>query len=262
MQDYLEFAKRLAQEAGEIMLQHFQIGVTNEVKAHEGNTPVTIADKEINKLVINAVKDRYPEHAVIGEEESYHVQGAKYKWVCDPIDGTIPYCIGMPTNVFCLSLVDASDGQPVVAVVYDPYMQRKYWAVKGEGAFMNDLPIHVNDVSSLADALIGNSGGRSDVIKPAKFKAAVIEACFRPVIVSCVMYEAMLVASGQIAATIFPGNGAHDAVCAKLIVEESGGKVTDVFGNEQRYDEVLKGAIISNGVIHDQLVAIAKEHRI
>lgn len=68
----------------------------------------------------------------------------------------------------------------------------------------------------------------------------------------------MLVATGQMAATVFPGAGAHDTASAKLIVEEAGGKVTDVFGNEQRYDQPVKGAIFSNGVIHSQLVVIVR----
>ncbi len=258
--EQLDFAKGLAQEAGEIMLHHFQVGVANEAKVHEGNTPVTVADTAINSLVIEAIRGQYPAHAVIGEEESFGQEDAEYTWVCDPIDGTIPYVMGVPTNVFSLALV-GKDGQPVVAVVYDPYMKRKYWATKNGGAFLDDLPISVNQVGEISEAYIGGSGGRSNVLKAAEFKGAVIAACYRPMILSCVMYEAMLVASGQMAATVFPGAGCHDAVSAKLIVEEAGGKVTDVFGNEQRYDKPIKGAIISNGLVHDELVSMANKYK-
>lgn len=260
--EQLDFAKGLAQEAGEVMLQHFQIGVSSEQKESEGNTPVTIADKAINRLVIDAIKQHYPSHAVIGEEESLLQENAEFTWVCDPIDGTTPFVIGMPTNVFSLALVDNKDGQPIVAVVFDPYMKRKYWATKNGGTFLNDLPIQVSETSKLEDALVGGSGGRSNVLKAAEYKAAVIATCYRPIIVSCAMYEAMLVATGQIAATVFPGSGCHDAVSAKLIVEEAGGKVTDVFGDEQRYDQPIKGAIISNGLVHDKLVELANEYKL
>ncbi len=168
----------------------------------------------------------------------------------------------MLTNIFSLALVDNKDGQPIVAVVYDPYMKRKYWATKNGGAFLNDLPIQASETSKLEDALVGGSGGRSNVLKAAEYKAAVIAAYYRPVIVSCVMYEAMLVATGQIVATVFPGAGCHDAVSAKLIVEEAGGKVTDVFGDEQRYDQPIKGAIISNGLVHDKLVELANDYKL
>lgn len=260
MTEQLDFAKGLADEAGMVMLQYFQIGVANETKALEGNTPVTVADKAINSLVIEAIKIQYPDHAVVGEEESNNQDDAEYTWVCDPIDGTIPYVMGVPTNVFSLAMVD-KEGRPVVAVVYDPHMKRKYWATKDGGAFMNDLPIKVNDVSEMSEAYIGGSGGRSSVLKAAEFKGAVIAACYRPMILSCVIYEAMLVATGQIAATVFPGAGAHDTATAKLIVEEAGGKVTDVFGNEQRYDQPVKGAIMSNGAIHQVLVNLAAEYK-
>ena len=261
MEGELLFAKNLAMEAGEIMLKHFQIGVPSESKVDEGDTPVTIADKAINTKVVEAIKGQYPNHSVIGEEESYASENAKYTWVCDPIDGTIPYVMGVPTNVFSLALVNA-EGMPVVAVVYDPYMKRLFSAVKNGGAFMNDVPIHVNHLADMSKTLIGNSGGRSNVLRAAEFKGAVIAACYRPVILSSVIYEAMFVAVGQLAATVFPGAGCHDVATAKLIVEEAGGKVTDVFGNEQRYDRPVKGAVISNGSLHDQLVALAAKYTI
>ena len=71
----------------------------------------------------------------------------------------------------------------------------------------------------------------------------------------------MLVASGQIAATVFPGFGCHDVASSKLIVEEAGGKVTDVFGQAQRYDGTIKGAVISNGLLHEALVELAIKYK-
>jgi myo-inositol-1(or 4)-monophosphatase len=262
MKPYVDFAKDLANQAGEIMLQHFQVGVANDIKEHEGNTPVTIADKTINTLVIEAVKKAYPSHAVIGEEESYRQENAEYVWVCDPIDGTVPFVMGMPTNVFSLAMLDSKDGQPVIAVVYDPYMKRTYWATKNGGAFLNGLPIHVNAVSDMSQAMIGGSGKRSNVIRTPEYRGEVVDRCFRTIIVGSIIYEAMLVASGQIAATVFPGAGCHDVASAKLIVDEAGGKVTDVFGHDQRYDQTVSGAVISNGLVHDELVELANTYKL
>ncbi len=257
MDKYLQFAKQLAARAGEVMLEHFQIGL--EVNK-DNATPVTIADTTINHLVVEAVKEKYPEHAVIGEEENYPVDGAQYVWVCDPIDGTLPYSMGLPTNVFSLALVAASDGQPVVAVVYDPYLKRLFWATKGGGAFVNGTPLHVSDADSLEDVVVASSGLRSRVVRSVPLKAALIGMCYRPLSLNCVLYEGMLLAAGQIGAQVFVGPGAYDAVTAKLIVEEAGGKVTSLFGEEQRYDQEIKGIIMSNGHpnIHDPLVALAK----
>ena len=258
---YLDFAKDLADKAGAIMLQYFKIGVANQTKELEGNTPVTVADTTINSMVIQAIRDKYPTHAVIGEEESNRQEGAALTWICDPIDGTIPYVMGVPTNVFSLAMVN-KDGQPVVAVVLDPYMERKYWATKGCGAFMNGQSMHVNGIAKLAQAYVGMSGSRSKTIKPLEFKSALIAAIYRPVILNCAIYEAMLVACGQMAASVYLGFGAHDVATSKLIVEEAGGTVTNVFGDEQRYDQPVKGAIISNGTLHDTLIELAASYKL
>jgi myo-inositol-1(or 4)-monophosphatase len=262
MDEYLVFAKNLARDAGAIMREHFQIGVTTEMKASEGNTPVTIADKTINAHIIEAVAKTYPTHAVLGEEQSLDKADAPYVWVCDPIDGTIPYAAGVPTNVFSLALVDTSDGQPKVAVVYDPYLDRIYHAVQGSGAFVNGVPIHVNNVVSIKDAMIGNSSIRSPYVDAFAFKSEIMKLSFRQLNFSSAIYEAMLVASGQLAAQIFVGVGAHDVATSKLIVTEAGGMATNLFGNEQRYDGTVCGALFSNGVIHDELVALARTYKL
>jgi myo-inositol-1(or 4)-monophosphatase len=166
MDEYKTFAVTLAHQAGKIMLEHFQVGVPTEIKPEAGNTPVTVADKLINDMVIDAVRTRFPEHAVLGEEQSLVKTAAPYTWVCDPIDGTMPYSAGVPTNVFSIALVDGKDGQPVLAIVFDPYMKRLYCAAKGKGATLNNTPIHVNEVKSLSDATIGTSSNAQLVSTP------------------------------------------------------------------------------------------------
>lgn len=258
--EYLDFAKELAYKAGEVMLEHFQVGVPAELKPEAGNTPVTIADTTINDMVINEIEKAYPDHTVHGEEASAIKREAPFIWVCDPIDGTLMYSAGVPTNVFALALVDATDGQPVVAVVYDPYMQRLYSAVKGQGAYMNDTKIHVNAIDDITQAYVATSSKRSVVVDSHAFKSEIVEKSFRQLAFGSCIYESMLVASGQIAATIFVGAGAYDAVTSKLIVEEAGGRVTDLYGNEQRYDQKIHGAISTNGLLHEELLAMAKKY--
>ena len=98
MEEYLKFAKNLALKSGQIMLDNFQLGINTDIKAD--NTLVTIADTDINSLVIRSIKASYPEHAVIGEEESYENDKAEYVWVCDPIDGTIPFSLVLQLAYF------------------------------------------------------------------------------------------------------------------------------------------------------------------
>jgi fructose-1,6-bisphosphatase/inositol monophosphatase family enzyme len=252
MNDYLEFAKRLALQAGDIMLQHFH----DDVEQHEkdDNTIVTVADELINQLVIDEVERAYPEHSVFGEEASSDKQSG-LAWVCDPIDGTVPYSKGLPVSVFSLALVQ--DGVPIVGVVYDPFMKRLYSAIKGGGAFLNDKPVRASEVGLERHAIVNiewwpEAEYDIDTVchqLSLDTKAYVLH-------LGSVIDAACYVAAGRYEACIFAGtNGKNvDIAAVKVIVEEAGGKVTDLFGNEQRYDEDIKGAVISNGAIHAKLV--------
>lgn len=254
MKTELEFAIELAHEAGEIMLEYFKIGVAH-IPKHD-KSPVTEADIKINDLVIEKVKQNFPDHAVLGEEASWNLP-AKYTWVCDPIDGTRPFVYGLPYSVFSLALVE--DGQPIIAIAYDPYSKRLYHAEKGKGAFMNEQKISVNNKSDLAGAIVG--AGKHlpfENLNYTKLFEQIIDKIHRTITLQCVVQEAMLIATGQVEGNIFISDTAHDIAAVKLLVEEAGGKVTDLYGNEQRYDQPIRGAIISNGHIHDELLAIIK----
>ena len=139
MEEYLEFAKDIAYQAGKIMLKYFN---QNNGASYKGDkTIVTLADTEINSYLIEKVKEHYSTHAVDGEEE----QSGKsnFVWVCDPVDGTAMYARHIPVAVFSLALV--IDGVPNVGVVYDPFTDSLYTAIKGKGEYKNGEKISVND---------------------------------------------------------------------------------------------------------------------
>jgi fructose-1,6-bisphosphatase/inositol monophosphatase family enzyme len=140
-QEYLDFAKRLARDAGDVMLKYFNQSGISHYKGDD--TIVTKADTEINQMVIDRVREAYSEHGVYGEEDSFG-RDKNTLWVCDPVDGTAMFARGVPTAVFSLALV--KDGEPQVGVVYDLFTDRLYSAVKGEGAFCDDTPISVNKI--------------------------------------------------------------------------------------------------------------------
>ncbi|HUC89370.1 MAG TPA: inositol monophosphatase [Patescibacteria group bacterium] len=258
MIEELDFAKRIAKEAGAIILKDFS---SPNVSLKIDGSPLTATDMAINKIVIDQVAKHFPNHSVKGEEKSLLLRSSTHTWVCDPIDGTLPYTLGIPTCVFSLALLN-SEGKPIVAVVYDPFEDRYYYATLGGGAFMNETKLSVNHTEKVEDALIGNSGRSSEFIYADKFKTYLYQHSYRPIILHSVIYEAMLVASGKIAATVMTGDAPHDAASAKLIVEEAGGTVTDLFGSEQRYDDAIRGAIISNGAIHADIISLAQKYRL
>ena len=141
-QEWLDFAKSVAHEAGDIMQKYF--GKKPDAHFKADNTIVTVADEEINQLVIKRVAERYPAHDIDGEEASAR-RGSDYVWVCDPIDGTAPFAMDLPVSVFSLALV--IDGRPEIGVIYAPFSNHLYWAVRGQGAYLNSRPIHVSQDS-------------------------------------------------------------------------------------------------------------------
>lgn len=249
----LAFAKALAQAAGDIIRRDFRIGVPGNIKQDGGF--VTQADNMVNAMVIKEVAKTFPTHSVLGEEASNLHDGAEFVWVCDPIDGTLAYSFGLPTNVFSLVLVQK--GIPQIGVVLDPHLQRLFWARQGQGAFLGKHKLRVNS-TKLARSLIGYSGQRTKLVDTPQLHMSIEKSAYRIYSLGSVIYEAMMVTAGQLSAHIYPGANAHDTVASKLFIEAAGGRVTDFFGNDQLYDRPVQGIIASNGVVHDDLVAIVK----
>lgn len=249
--EYLEFAKEIALEAGKIMKKYFT--EDNGANYKYDQTIVTKADTEINSLLIERVKERFPNHSVDGEEEQFGK--SDYVWVCDPVDGTAMYARHIPVAVFSLALV--IDGVSTIGVVYDVFTDSLYTAIKGEGAFRNGTRISVNNIE-LDDM---RSVSNFDMWPEAEYNLydSVKELGKKTYFVSIgsVIRACMCVANGDFNLAIFPGTKHKncDIAAAKVIVEEAGGKVTNLFGNEQRYDESINGAIISNSFVHDEVVA-------
>lgn len=257
---YKEFAVTIAKEAGDIMRQNFSSGMKKDWK--EDNSPLTATDIAINALVIERVVNQFPEHAVLGEEDSTEaIEGKSHVWVVDPVDGTIPFSHGVPTFAFSLALV--VDGESVLGVVYDPILDRLFVAEKGKGATMNGEQIHVNTQDLLPHSVMNIDGPWSKTgaaeVNFFALPQALHEEKVKITKFSCMVYGGLLVALGEYGAAICSGKYPWDIAALKVIIEEAGGKVTNLRGEEQRYDRPLFGAIMSNGLLHDRVVEIVKE---
>lgn len=253
---YLTFAVDLAKQAGAIIRKNFMLGMKREWK--KDLSPLTETDKTINALVIKAVKQRYPEHGIIAEEGSDH-NGEEYVWVCDPVDGTIPFSHGIPTCVFSLALVH--DGKPILGAAYDPFMDRMYQAEDGKGARINKTPLYVSSRDVFEQSMVGMEAWESWNKMHGVDPSAVMDGFSAHgkvyvVRLGSIVYQTMQVANGEFVASLFPFQSPWDAAASKVIVEEAGGRFTDLQGNDQRYDGPINGFIASNGLLHDELVRI------
>jgi myo-inositol-1(or 4)-monophosphatase len=261
MEQYLKIAKEIAEESAEIALKYF--GFETEKTWKSDNTPLTQADTEINSLVIQKIHSVYPEHSVAGEEESSRKENSKYIWICDPIDGTMPFSCGLPTFTFSLALVDQSNGQPILGLVNDPVMKNMYWAYKGSGAYRNGKRICVSKDSHLKSTFLNIDGPtKGTYFSKEKTRLELSKKGAKSMQLLSFVYGGIQVANGKFSGSIFFGPYAHDVAAVKIITEEAGGKVTDLLGKERRYDIDGAGAVVSNGILHDDILSMIKREQI
>lgn len=248
---YIETAIELAKNAGSIMRENFSHGMRKDWK--DDRSPVTETDTAINDLVLSEIKKAYPDHCILSEEGSDMNANNEFVWICDPVDGTHNFSHGIPTASFALALL--SNGEPVLGVILDPFEHRLFSAEKGKGAFMNGERIHVSKSVSLKKTVIGL--GKTRAIKNL---FPVMDALYQQGVSMItglsIHYMTALVAAGEFAATIFGGMSCHDMVAGKILVEEAGGRVTDLYGDiPPEYDCNLSGQVASNGLLHDDILS-------
>ncbi len=257
MREYLEFAKRLTKEAEEIALKYFSFETESTWK--EDNTPLTKADTEINDLVIKRINETYPSHSIQGEEKSNKKERSQYVWVCDPIDGTIAFSCGLPIFTFSIALVDQSNGQPILGLINDPVMGNMYWASKDSGAYRNGQKIFVSKDTTLNNTYLNTGASGKEVgFSPLPLLKSLSEKKCMQMKFPSFIYGAVQVASGKFVGAVHYGKYAHDVAALKIITEEAGGKVTDLNGDERRYDQDGLGCVVSNGILHNEILEYVK----
>lgn len=133
-EEYLDFAVGMAREAGRIQLSYFRgDDLAMKTKSNVSDV-VTRADRESEAFIARSILERYPTHAILGEEGGARGDAAsEWRWVVDPLDGTTNYSQGLP--VFCVSIALQYRGETVVGVVYAPYLRELFTAVRGGGAW-------------------------------------------------------------------------------------------------------------------------------
>lgn len=219
----------------------------------EDGSPLTIADTMINRMVIEQLEAALPDDGVIGEEESTTEYGMGRKWFCDPIDGTKAFTWGAPTAMFSLALV--VDGQPVMGVCYEPMLDKLYWAVVGGGAYCNDQPIRVND-ETLETGILGTISSQYRLRRAAPYIDALLDKNVNMAAFSGAVAKCVRVAEGRFVGYIEELVNGHEVAASQVIVTEAGGRITGMEGNDLDYSRPFKGAIVSNGIVHDELARI------
>ncbi len=148
----LDFAIGIARAAGQIQLEYFRsckFDIDTKLNTYD---VVTTADKESENLIISMIQRNYPTHGIISEEAGTKDGNLDYRWVIDPLDGTTNFSQGLP--VFSVSIALEYNEETVIGVVYAPYLNELFYAIKGEGAFFNGKKIRCSTKTNLEEAVV------------------------------------------------------------------------------------------------------------
>jgi myo-inositol-1(or 4)-monophosphatase len=149
---YLPGLEPIAREAGALLMDRFAQHVTIEYKGDVDL--VTEADRSSERLLVERLQARWPEHGIVAEEGTRTDPKAEYRWYVDPLDGTTNFAHGYP--VFCVSIaLVRQDGQIEAGVLYDPTRDEMFSAERGSGANLNRKPMHVSRTPRLAESILG-----------------------------------------------------------------------------------------------------------
>ncbi|MCX8019769.1 MAG: inositol monophosphatase [Chitinophagaceae bacterium] len=239
---------------GREILRFFQSDFA--IRHKEGiNNLVTEADHASEKAIIDVIRRNYPDHQILGEESGEIIQDSRYKWIIDPIDGTVNFANGIP--IHCVSIAIEYEKEIIMAAVYNPHLNEFFFAEKGKGAFLNDKPIRVSNqnkvihsclVTGFPYTYINMPNGPLEIfaklvrkgIPVRRLGSAAIDLCW--------------VAAGR-----FDGFYEHklepwDSAAGFLMVTEAGGKVTDHQGNP--FSVYQHFVLATNGKIHDEMLDV------
>lgn len=266
-----DFAIEVAKGAGEIIRQDFGKPISVELKDDTCiyGQVVTGTDKKTNSMIISAIHKQFPTHDIIAEEGNLlNAVKSSDIWVVDPLDGSKEYLdksnkllqtqlpVFFPRSFVSIALT--KDGRPELGVEYDPFNDRTLYAEIKKGAFLNGKRLKLSEDKSLKGALVGLDlwEGMQFDLNPLK---KLIEGNGTELSNGPIIYMGTMVASGLIPAFVHPARMGFDSAASKIIIEEAGGRVTDLFGNEQRYDGSIKGCVMSNWFVHEELLSLIRK---
>ena len=245
----LELALELADVADAVTLPRFRARDL-QVDRKSDATEVTEADRGAEAALRRALGSARPDHAVLGEEEGLiGPRDARCRWVIDPIDGTSNYVRHVPIWASLIALMDGDD--VVVGVASAPALGRRWWAARGEGARADGTPISVSGVATLAETHLAHAGvgtfyeyGSGDAL------VALTRDVWRSRGLGD-FWMHCLVAEGAFDAAVEPIVSLWDLAALTVIVEEAGGRFTDLKGNP---GPAGGSALSTNGRLHDEVL--------
>jgi 3'(2'), 5'-bisphosphate nucleotidase len=261
----LKSAIEIAERAGAAILKHYAGNVVAESKigVDSFSEPVTVADREASRLIVDALLRSFPDDGILSEEEDDEIDlrmDSERVWIVDPIDGTAGFI--KKDGDFAVQIGLADKGEPVVGVVLLPFHKTIYYAAAGSGAFAKyesgaPTRLQVSDTTDFGSINLAVSRNH----RSKKMSRIVSEFGFqREIQRGSVGLKVGLIAEQTCDAYIHlsPRTKLWDTCGPQLILEEAGGRLTDLWGRRYRYDirdvQNWGGIVATNGVVHDETI--------
>lgn len=252
----LTAALDIARAGGDVGLHYFR-SQRFDVETKSDGSPVTIADKESELFIRKAIEQAFPEDGILGEEFPEKPGSSGYRWVIDPIDGTASFVHGVPLYGVLIGV--ESELRSVAGVIHMPALNETAYAARDQGAFhiqRDEAPIRANvtRTATIDQSLVCVTG--FEYFAKAGHQKLILDlgSSFKRMRGWSDCYAHLLVATGRADAVVDPIMNPWDSAASIIIVEEAGGRYTDFTGNPTAYGN---NAIISNGHIHQELLALA-----
>jgi len=248
--ELLSVALEAVKAAEAVIFKYLKTGFSTELKADL--SPVTIADKEAEAIIRQTITEHFPDHTFFGEEGgTVSLENHRgYTWIIDPIDGTKNFVRRNPLFGTLLALMH--DGELVIGITNMPLFNELMYAEKGQGAFLNDQPVRVTEITSLDDAYLSHGSLKYFVELDQASTLLKLASEVRQARGIGDVWSYHLLAQGKIDIMIEPKCKLWDIAASKVIVEEAGGKMTQLDG--QPIGAHTTSAVATNGKLHATIV--------
>jgi myo-inositol-1(or 4)-monophosphatase len=257
--DLLDAAIAAARAGGAVLIEALRRPMEVEQK-NERTSIVTWADLTAQEAIVRVIGERFPEHAILGEEGGVEVGGAAATWLVDPLDGTSNYAHGIPFACTSVAVRD-SDGLAAGAIL-DPFRGELFTAVRGGGAWLGDERLAVSRTEALGRSLVCTGIQSDEADEIAAFGRRIVALCGACRAVRCVGSPALClayVAAGRIDAFVErDATYAWDVGAGALMIAEAGGHSEDLDGGPLNLGPGLANVLASNGRIHAGLFELVR----